>query len=146
MRKKPLIIAAALVILAGGAFTAFQLRQPAANVAEAAETVAAAQPAAIVVDGRVVPSQSADLSLPVSGIIAEVLVAEGQAVRDGQTLVRLESARQQAALAQAEAQLARAQARLAEVEAGARGQEIAAAQAALAAKSGQGLARVAATA
>ncbi len=134
MKKKPIIIATAIIVLAGGAFAAFQFRQPNANVAEAAvDTAAQAAPASSVVDGRVVPSQSADLSLPANGVIARVLVAEGEKVEAGQMLVQIESTRQQAALAQAEAQLARAQARLAEVGAGARSQEVAAAQAALAA-------------
>lgn len=134
MKKKPIIIATAIIVLAGGAFAAFQLRQPSANVAEAAlDTTAQAAGANIVVDGRVVPSQSADLSLPTNGVIARVLVSEGEQVTAGQVLVQIESARQRAALAQTEAQLARAQARLAEVGAGARSQEVAAAQAALAA-------------
>lgn len=85
----------------------------------------------IVADAVVVPVRDAQLSLPTGGIVAEVLVAEGDQVETGQVLVRLDSARQEAAVAQAEAQVQRAQNALAEVVAGARPEEIEAAQAAV---------------
>jgi len=85
----------------------------------------------VVADGRVTPAQEAALSLPIGGIVAEVLVAEGDRVEAGQVLMRLDATRQRAAAVQAEAQLQRAQARLDELQAGARPEEIAAAQAAL---------------
>ena len=85
----------------------------------------------VTVDARVVPAQSAELSLPLSGIAAEVLVAESDTVEAGQLIVRLKATQQVAAVAQAEAQVARAEARLAELQAGAREQEVATAQAAL---------------
>lgn len=85
----------------------------------------------VVADAAVVPVRKADLSLPAGGIIAEILVAEGDDVETGQAILRLESARQQAAVAQAEAGLARAQARLAELKAGSRAEEIETAQAAV---------------
>lgn len=84
-----------------------------------------------VADARVVPAQWADLSLGVSGVVAEVAVAESQRVQAGDLLVRVDNASQQVAVAQAQAQLLRAQARLAEVAAGPRPQEIAAAQSTL---------------
>ncbi len=55
--------------------------------------------------------------------MAEVLVAEGQAVEAGQVLLRLDGARQRAAVAGAEAALARAKAHLDELEVGARDRE-----------------------
>jgi multidrug resistance efflux pump len=85
----------------------------------------------VVADAAVVPVRNADLSLPSGGIVAEIPVAEGESVEAGQVLLRLESARQQAAVAQAEAGLARTQARLAELKAGARSEEVDAAQAAV---------------
>jgi HlyD family secretion protein len=85
----------------------------------------------IVSDAVVVPVRDAQLSLPTGGIVAEVLVAEGDQVEAGQVLVRLDAARQEAAVAQAEAQLLRVQNTLAELKAGARPEEIAAAQAAV---------------
>jgi HlyD family secretion protein len=85
----------------------------------------------VVADAKVVPARSARLSLPTGGILAEVLVEEGQQVAAGQVMVKLESGRQAAAVAQAEAQLQRAQAGLAELKAGARDEERRTAQAAL---------------
>jgi multidrug efflux pump subunit AcrA (membrane-fusion protein) len=87
----------------------------------------------IVGDGRVVPVRSAELSLPVGGIVDEVLVREGDTVQEGDLLARLDSAQQQVAVAQTQANLQSAQAQLDETKAGARAEEIAAAEAALAA-------------
>ena len=85
----------------------------------------------VMAEAVVVPVQSAALSLPSGGTVAEVLVKEGEQVQAGQVLLRLDAARQRAAVAQAEAGLSRAQARLDELKAGARSQEVAAAEAAL---------------
>jgi multidrug resistance efflux pump len=85
----------------------------------------------VVADAKVVPARSARLSLPSGGIVAEVLVEEGQQVTAGQVLVKLASGRQTAAVAQAEAQLRRGQASLVELKAGARAEELRAAQAVL---------------
>lgn len=137
-KKKAVLIGAVAVAVGLGALAAMQFRGSAAEgestpVAQAA-VLEERQLQAVVngtsVDGRVVPVQQADLSLPLSGVVAEVLAAEGDAVEAGQVLVRLQAAQQQAALAQAEAQLARAQARLTELKAGARVEELAAARSA----------------
>jgi HlyD family secretion protein len=85
----------------------------------------------VVAEARVVPTHSAALSLPAGGVVAEVLVTEGDSVEAGQVLIKLEAARQAAAVAQAEAGLQRAQAQLDELKAGPRPQEIEAAQAAV---------------
>jgi multidrug resistance efflux pump len=67
-----------------------------------------------------------------SGRIAEVVVDRGDRVAAGDVLVRLDDATLQSNLLEAEAGLAAARAHLAQVEAGARVEEIAAAEAALA--------------
>lgn len=85
----------------------------------------------VIADGHVVPIRSADLSFSTTGIIEEVLVAEGDQVEAGQLLARLGNARQTASLLQAEADAQRAQARLDQVAAGARAQEITGARAAV---------------
>jgi HlyD family secretion protein len=85
----------------------------------------------VVSDAVVVPIQYAGLSLPAGGIVAEIPIAEGDTVAAGDMLLKLESARQAAAVAQAQAGLLRAQNALAEIQAGARPEEIAAAQAAV---------------
>lgn len=136
MKKKLIITTGAVALVAAGAFAAFRFTgqsNAAATpaIAQAAEVEAQGQTNAIVVDGRVVPAQRSDLSLTTGGVVAELLVAEGDTVKAGQPLLRLQAVQQSAALDQAKAQLARARARLDELKAGAREQEIAAAIAAL---------------
>lgn len=82
----------------------------------------------VIADARVTPVRSAALGLPTGGVVAQVLVAEGDRVEAGQVLVRLDTIQQSAAVTQAEAALDRAQAVLAELEAGAREEEIAIAE------------------
>ena len=91
----------------------------------------------VVADAVVVPVQSARLSLSTGGIVAELGVAEGDLVRAGQLLLRIDAARQAAAVAQAEAQLLRAQSALAGLEAGPRPEEIQVAQTAVEAAQAQ---------
>jgi len=91
----------------------------------------------VVADGVVVPVLHASLSMPVGGIVQEVLVSEGDQVVAGQPLLRLQQGRLEAAVAQAEAGVARAQARLDELKAGPRAEELLAAQAAVDAATGQ---------
>ena len=134
--KKLIIAGAIAAVVASGVFAAVRFggseTDGSAAVAIAAEEQQAQQTrAGVTVDGRVLPVQSAELSLPLNGIAAEVLVAEGDQVEAGQVLVRLKATQQAAAVAQAEAQVTRAKAQLAELQAGAREQEVAAAQAAL---------------
>jgi HlyD family secretion protein len=99
----------------------------------------------IVADGRVRPARSADLTVAAAGAVTELLVAEGDAVKKDQPLLRLDSRRQTAALTQAEAALAaakaaqagaqagmaKAQAALVMLKAGARSEDVAVARAAV---------------
>jgi multidrug efflux pump subunit AcrA (membrane-fusion protein) len=141
MMKKIAIAGTVVVLAAMGAFAAFQFlgspgQETGTPVAQAAEELQV-QPLTdqltdqVVVDGRVVPVQTADLSLPTGGIVAQVLVSEGQQVEAGQVLLRLQATQQEAALQLARAQLDRAQAQLVELQASARDQELANAQAVL---------------
>jgi len=66
----------------------------------------------------------------VGGRVSEVLVQEGDSVKQGDVLLRLESAEAEALVASAEARLAQAQATLAKIETGARPEEIRQAEAA----------------
>ena len=116
--------------LLGGATVANAAAAPAANASELeSPTSAQTVDGLIVADARVVPVEVARLSMAAGGVVAELLVAEGQRVQAGEMLVRLDDAQQQVSVAQAQAQLQSAQARLDELNAGARTQEIAAAQA-----------------
>ena len=134
------------IMLTAGAYFAYEsglLVQPQVVVAAAAPEVSAA-PASrldnvveqadfnegnIIVDARVEPADSAQLSMSAGGIVKELLIEEGQTVKAGDLLVRLDSALQQVSIAQAQAQLQRAQAGLQQLLAGARAEEIAAAEA-----------------
>lgn len=81
--------------------------------------------------GFVQPKHASDLAFRSGGRVAEVLVSEGDQVKQGQALVRLQDDELQAALSQAQAALDLAQANLAQVQQGARPEEIAAAEAAV---------------
>jgi len=85
----------------------------------------------VLAEGRVVPVRDAALSMPTAGIVAQVLIQEGDSVEAGQALLRLTDARQQAAVAQAQAALGAAQARRDELRRGTRRQEVESAQATL---------------
>lgn len=85
----------------------------------------------VVAEAVVLPVERATLSMPASGVVAEVGVEEGELVEAGQLILRLEDAHQRAAVAQAQAGLESAKARLAGLEAGPRSAEIASAEAAL---------------
>lgn len=99
---------------------------------EAAKTAAPALADVVAAEGVVVPHKEADLSFKVSGRVAEILVAEGEAVMRGQELARMETRDLEQAVLEAEARLKSVQAALAKARAGARPEEVAAAQAAVA--------------
>ena len=133
MKSKKLIIGIIVIaVVAAGAFAALTLPRMFAKPVEAVAT-AVAQPSvrAAAAEGKLVPSLSASLSLPLSGRVAEILVKEGDTVQAGQVLLHLEDARQRATVAQAEAALAGAQARLAQLKAGALPAEVITAQSAV---------------
>jgi multidrug resistance efflux pump/uncharacterized protein YraI len=104
---------------------------PASTRGESMANPAVTAPDPFSVEARVVPNREANLSLASSGIVASVLVSEGDFVIVGTPLVRLNTERQQAALAQAEAYLRNAQANLAQLQASPRPEEVARYQAAV---------------
>ena len=143
---KKLVIGGIVAAVAfGGAALVFSMRPAPAGVATAATAAAAPitleRSGQVVAEGNVVPVRSVNLSPAAAGRVAEVLVKEGDRVEAGQVILRQDSARQAATVAQAEAGLRRAQARVQELKAGARPQEVATAQAALDAAQAQ-LARI----
>lgn len=124
------------MILAGGAFAAYQYggaATPASQEQKPEGDLAAPVKAdnKILVDAHLEPLRHAAITFPSGGVVAEVLVKEGDQVKAGQVLARLNAAAQRAAVAQAEASLQRAQARLTELKAGPRPAEIASARAAV---------------
>jgi len=115
--KRLWFILAAVVLAACGGATGQPT--PAADPATAAPTAPVARGGRLAAEGLVVPLESAALALPTGGIVAELIAAEGESVRAGDPLLRLEDAAVAAALAQAEAGLAAAEGALAAARAGA---------------------------
>ncbi len=126
-----IIVAGCAVVVVSVASQGLVAQQAAANATPTALPAVKAD-TKVVAQAKVVPVKSAALSLATSGIVAEVPVAEGQRVEQGQLLLRLDSHQQAAAVMQAEANAKRAQAHLDELKAGPRTQEVAAAEAAVA--------------
>jgi HlyD family secretion protein len=127
-----------IIILLAGGVIACSSSDP-TETPETAAAQAIQQPNVVSAEAFVVPQKEAGLSFEVSGRVVAVEVEEGDEVAEGQTLVRLNDATQQAALRQAEASLinakaalAQARATLADTEAGATPEEIAQAEAGLA--------------
>jgi HlyD family secretion protein len=83
----------------------------------------------VVADARVVPVQSVALNFPTSGIVAEVLVKEGDTIRKDAPLLRLDDRDLKLQIEQAQASLSQAQAGYDKLRAGAAPEEIAMAQA-----------------
>lgn len=130
--KKVVIGIVVLAFLAGGAYVALGRRGASADALPAAPVLPAVKADhKVVADAKVVPALNAALSFPAGGIVGEVLVAEGDGVKEGQLLLRLESKDLQARVQQAQAGLAAAEANLATAAAGARPQEVAAREAAV---------------
>jgi multidrug efflux pump subunit AcrA (membrane-fusion protein) len=93
--------------------------------APAAKTEAAVVSA----QGFVAPQRASDLAFRSGGRVTEILIAEGEQVKQGQALIRLQDDQWQAAAAQAQAALDLARASLDQVQQGARAEDIAAAEA-----------------
>lgn len=125
-RKLPRRLALALLLAAaGGALYAFgpfkaggAARRLAADVAPArqpvvvAEVVVKPMPVALSTIGRVQTIRSVAIRSRISGVIAAVLVRDGQDVKAGELLFRLDDREAKAQLRQAEAALARSQVEL----------------------------------
>lgn len=84
------------------------------------------------VTGRVKPAQSVNLAFERSGKVAEVFIKVGDKVKAGQALVALDNSELSSQLKQAEASLESARAKSAELKRGARPEEIAIAETAVA--------------
>ena len=85
--------------------------------------------AAISAQGFVVPQRSSDLAFRSGGRVIELMIAEGDQVKQGQALIRLQDDQLRAAVAQAQAALDLAKANFDLVKQGARTEDIAAAEA-----------------
>jgi len=116
---KKLLIAMVVILLLAGCAQSNAAKTPTPEATPGANKSAASGASA---QGYVTPAHYADLAFSASGRVAQVLVTEGDQVKAGQPLVKLQDASLKAALAAAQADLQRAQK-------GARPEEIAQAQA-----------------
>jgi HlyD family secretion protein len=128
------IIAVVVVLLLLGGGTYAALASTGANGAAAAATptpdlAAITGGDQIVVEGSVVPLQSAELTFQSSGIVDEVLVEEGDAVKKGDPLARLDTRELLLGVERAKVQISKATAAYDKLVEGATPEEIAAAQA-----------------
>ena len=106
--KKVLIGVTIVVLLASAVVYGMGYARPTA--AQGKETPEPKMPAVkapdeVIAEAAVVPAQSATLSVAAGGIVAQVLVAEGDRVAAGQLLVNLDAAHTLSAIAEAEANL-----------------------------------------
>lgn len=117
--KRILTYLIVLIVVGGGGYLLYQqlfLVAPAETLEPAAEVNGAAinvNKDVVAAEGRIVPLAYANVSFPVGGRVAEILVAEGEKVDVGDPLLRLETAELEIALAQAEAGVEQAAANLA---------------------------------
>lgn len=116
------MVVAAVILAIGGGYYAFHqgntpTQQPILPPIKASNKVVA--------EGKVIPVNYSVLSFSVSGIVSEILVAEGEKVKAGQVLVRLDSRELQAKSRSDLAELAKAQASHSKTSAGLRPQEVA---------------------
>ncbi len=93
-----------------------------------AASATAEPPSRVAAEGKIIPARDATLAFRLAGRVAGVPVHEGDAVKAGDVLIRLEDADQQAAVAQAQAALALTKANRDALLAGARTQEVTAAE------------------
>ncbi len=125
-----------IIVLVGAGYAGYtQYLAPTAVVATAtpSSTKKSDDTSVVSAKGFVAPKRQARLSFKLPGRVAEILVAEGDGVKEGQVLARLDAQDAKNKIAQAEAALATALAQLERVKAGPRAEEIAVAQANVAA-------------
>ena len=73
-------------------------------------------PEAIIAQGRLVPRQSVDIAFRASGQVSDVSVAEGDTVKEGETIAALDSTEQEQALAKAQLAVQQAEVALANAQ------------------------------
>ncbi len=105
----PRLVALLIVLLLGafGAFRSLRSREVSTAAVERREVVAS-----LVLNGRVLALARSSLGSPRGGRVARVLVEEGDPIRAGQVLVRLEDGEESAAEGEARARVVRQEAQL----------------------------------
>ena len=104
--RMALIVAAVVLLVAGFGYWKWRTRALAVEVTAAIAPSAAQGPGATLqASGYVTARRQATVSAQITGTIREVLIEEGEHVKAGQVLARLEDSAYQAGVAQAQAQL-----------------------------------------
>jgi HlyD family secretion protein len=121
--RRPVIVVVVLVILAVLIFTGINRRR--VNTPVRAEKVVRQEIASIIsTNGKIEPINSFEAHAPAPGTVNKVLVAEGDRVKVGQLLVKLDDAEARAQAARALAQLRSAEAALSGIKAGGTQEEL----------------------
>jgi HlyD family secretion protein len=136
--KKGIVITIALltaaVLFVVGCQVPGSSQQTAAATPEGAQTVAVERGAlrvSVDATGSVAPESRLELNFKSAGRVAEIMVKEGDQVKAGDVLARLETADLEQAIIQAQASLAINEAQLAQTEAGSSAEDLASARASL---------------
>ncbi len=105
------------VVVVAALFTLSTLAACSTQVEETPIVVNENTPAAVIAEGRLLPSRSLELSFTTSGKVVEILVKDGDLVTEGQELARLEKSPEAVlAIARAKQELLAAQQALADLE------------------------------
>lgn len=124
------LVAAGVVVAGSATYIIVERATPRIDVAKLTVPVEARDlTLRINASGKVVPIQSVNVSPKTAGVLKNLLVDQGDRVRTGQIIAKMDDADLQAQLIQVRAKLAQAQAELAQARAGNRVQEIARAKA-----------------
>ncbi|OLP16168.1 efflux transporter periplasmic adaptor subunit [Leptolyngbya sp. 'hensonii'] len=132
----PLVFGIAATVLVGTTaaitYTLVQKQAPLPNVAEITTPVTLQDlPIGIAASGVITPVQTVNVSPKVAGRVAQLSVEQGDRVRKGQVIARMEARELEAQLNQLRATVDRAQARLQLLQNGARVEEVAQAESAV---------------
>ena len=136
-RKRISFFLIGIVVLSVVGFLGYQRLSASAQTTLTSTPAAKSKVDAVSAEGNVVPKSASDLAFRTGGRVIEVLVSEGDVVKQGQPLVRLQDDELKITIAQAQAALDLTRANLAQIEQGARPEEIAAAEGALRATQAQ---------
>ena len=124
------LAAAGIVVIGSTTYFVTEQAKPKLNIAELTVPAEARNVTLrINASGKVVPVQSVNISPKTSGVLVDLLVEQGDKVKAGQIIARMDSSDLQAQLIQTRAKLAQAQAQLDLALAGTRPEEIAQARA-----------------
>ena len=131
--RRAVLIVVILLVVGGVGYATYWLgnRPPASQKLETVTVQRGEIMVTVSATGSVAPAREVTLTFKSGGRLARVLVAEGQAVQEGDSLARLETADLEQQLAQAQASLVSSEARLAQTEAGPTPEDVASARASL---------------